>query len=285
MNNKITVNPLVSICIPTYNGEKYIREALESALSQTYRPLELIVSDDDSKDKTIPIIKEITKGWDIPVKIYNHIPSGIGANWNNCVKHANGKYIKFLFQDDILYPTCIEEMVALAEQDDNIGLIFSDRTIIGETKRMETWMQYNKNLTGNWENLHEIQPGTELLSQNFFLNKPNNKIGEPSVVLLRRTCFNEIGFFSEKLKQSLDYEFWYRLMTKYKIGYIKKELAAFRLHPAQATNINASQDNNLEESLNYFKSLKANVFKYLSLRNKIKLIFLICKYKIMRVIT
>ena len=85
---------LVSICIPTYNGEAYLAEALQSAIAQTYRPLEIIVSDDASKDRTLDIVKEFQTKTDIPFYVYHHQPAGIGANWNNCVSHANGEYIK-----------------------------------------------------------------------------------------------------------------------------------------------------------------------------------------------
>ena len=110
--------PLVSICIPTYNGAKFIKEAMDSAIAQTYANLEIIVSDDASKDGTLSIIESYKNKTLIPIHIYNHNPEGIGANWNHSVSKAQGDYIKFLFQDDILEPTCIERMMQLATQMD-----------------------------------------------------------------------------------------------------------------------------------------------------------------------
>ena len=81
--------PLVSICIPTFNGEAYLEECLHSAINQTYKNIEIIVSDDASKDRTLQIINEITSKTDIPIFIFKHQPNGIGANWNNCIKNAN----------------------------------------------------------------------------------------------------------------------------------------------------------------------------------------------------
>lgn len=276
----MNITPLVSICIPTRNGDKYIGEALDSAIKQTYRPIEIIVSDDQSSDNTMKIIEEVTRGWDIPVNIYNHTPTGIGANWNNCVSHANGKYIKFLFQDDLIYPTCISEMVALAEKDKEIGLVFSNRDIIGDTSGQNEWLEKYENLSVSWENILEVQQGKELLAEKGFMNKPYNKIGEPSVVLIRKNCFNNIGFFSEELKQSLDYEYWYRLMTQYKIGYVNKSLAAFRLHAAQATQINKMSSGHKEKYL-YYKSLK-KYMHLLHVRSRLVLQYRFIKHAIFK---
>lgn len=263
--------PLVSVCIPTRNGAEFIEETLKCVYQQDYRPLELIISDDGSSDETVQIISEITKNWDFPVKIYHHKPSIIGANWNNCVMMAMGKYIKFLFQDDLIYSNCISAMVALSEQDEEIGLTFCNRDIIGNLSGKADWLQRHGDLSGKWNDLKPIQEGKSLLKQPDFLKSPRNKIGEPTVVLLKRQCFEEIGFFSEELKQTLDYEYWYRMLPKYKIGFINEKLAAFRLHDNQATQHNLTGID--DEYLIYYKSIYNNVFSYLSWYNKLKIIF------------
>ncbi|HCE56546.1 MAG TPA: glycosyltransferase family 2 protein [Prolixibacteraceae bacterium] len=263
--------PLVSVCMPTRNGAEFIEETLNCVYQQDYRPLELIISDDGSSDDTVQIISDITKNWNVTVNIYHHNPTVIGANWNNCVKMAKGKYIKFLFQDDIIYSNCISAMVALSEQDEEIGLTFCNRDIIGNLSGKADWLQRHGDLSGKWNDLKPIQDGKLLLIQPDFLKSPRNKIGEPTVVLLKRQCFEEIGFFSEELKQTLDYEYWYRMLPKYKIGYINEKLAAFRLHDNQATHHNLSGVGN--EYLIYYKSIYKNVFSYLNWYNKVKIIF------------
>lgn len=96
---------LISICIPTFNGEKYLQEALDSVKSQTYQNIEVIISDDNSNDITLQICQNFKEKVSFPVYIYEHDPSGIG---NNCIFYAYGEYIKFLFQDDILETNCLE---------------------------------------------------------------------------------------------------------------------------------------------------------------------------------
>ena len=119
-------SPLVSICIPTYNGDIYIKECLNSAINQTYENIEIIISDDNSQDDTIDISSSILEKTKIDYKIINNNSSGsVADNWNNTIKNASGQYIKMLFQDDYLYPDCIKKMISLAENNHELEFIFS----------------------------------------------------------------------------------------------------------------------------------------------------------------
>ena len=232
----LTEKPLVSICIPIYNGEKYLAEALLSALAQTYRPLEIILSDDHSNDHSLTIAAELLSSGDIPFQIVSHQPSGIGANWNHSIRYASGKYIKFLFQDDILHPNCVSEMVAFAEEKGKqVGLVFCLRETFGESTQREV------NLEAAQQHFPEIIDGKWLIGRSDLYAQPRNKIGEPTAVLLQRSVFEQIGYFAENLRQSLDYEFWYRCAAHYQLGLIRKTLVKFRLHNIQATAVNQRQ--------------------------------------------
>ncbi len=224
--------PLVSICIPTYNGEAFLAEAIDSAINQTYRPLEIVISDDASKDNTKAIIKEKHNETDIPLTLFNHKPSGIGANWNNCVKNSKGEFIKFLFQDDLLNENCIEEMMQFQiNSEEELGLIFSDRTIFGEIDSLGL-----KNY--QYFNYEPIFNGYDILKRKDLYHHPRNKIGEPITTLIPTKVLKQVGLFNEQLEQSLDYEMWYRICHHYKIGYIDKELVKFRIHKNQTTQNN-----------------------------------------------
>jgi len=120
----------VSICIPTYNGERWLRESIASALAQTYPPLEIVIVDDQSTDDTLKIAQSFR---DPRLRIEENSRNlGIVGNRNQSIKHTKGDYIKFLFQDDILYPTCVEKMVQIIEAHENVGLVFSPRDILLE---------------------------------------------------------------------------------------------------------------------------------------------------------
>lgn len=269
--------PLVSICIPTYNGQKFIAEAMDAAIKQTYRPLEIVVSDDASKDATLEIIKSFQNKTDIPIHIFTHKPSGIGANWNHSIKKSNGEYIKFLFQDDTMESNCIEKMVKYAVKSNNIGLVYSKRNFIyneNDKKNIE-WIKLFGNLHLSWHKNNivdgKINKGVDLLKDDSLLSFPENKIGEPTAVLLKKEVFEKVGYFSENLRQTLDIEFWYRLMKHYDIIFIDTKLVSFRLHEMQTTSVNKNEKLN-EEDL-FLKSMYDNLFWKLSLSTKIKLFF------------
>jgi glycosyltransferase involved in cell wall biosynthesis len=267
-------DPLVSICIPTFNGEEYIQETLNSIRNQDYGHIELIVSDDQSSDNTLNIIKAFESEADFPVTICKHTPQGIGENWNNCVKQANGHYIKFVFQDDLIGPNCISEMVKAGSIDSNIGLIYCKRKIIDNNEEdFEKWHDRFTDLHLHWDNKSLTtlnQLGKEYLRDANFLIEPLNKIGEPIAVLIKKECFDTIGPFNNELEQVLDFEFFYRLMTKYNVSFIDKELVSFRLHSNQTSVTNSNR--NIPDYAILPKIYYEKLFWQLSRRNRMDLL-------------
>lgn len=239
--------PLVSICIPTYNGEAYLQAALDSITKQSFKNFEVIISDDQSTDNTLYIIARFKENMDFSVRVYNHKPQGIGANWNNCLKHANGEYIKFLFQDDILYPNCIEKMVAVLKTTKDIILVASKRDFIIESnlnQELEEWINKYSDLQSEFKHASSrtLILDKKIFNSKTFLKSPLNKIGEPSVVMFRKDVLKKIGNFREDLMQILDYEFYYRILKEYKIAILPENLVGFRIHKNQATNINRTSN-------------------------------------------
>lgn len=236
-------NPLVSICIPTYNGEAFLQEALDSVLKQTYSNLEVVISDDASNDRTLHIISKFRDSSNLPISLYHNEPSSIGANWNNTIINANGEYIKFLFQDDVLLPNCISEMVTVLEAHPEVGLVASKRIFITESSpsyETKQWIDKYGNLQKEFEKSEELTyiDKTLFTKDNFLNSHIRNKIGEPTAVMFKRKLVEEVGYFDEDLEQILDYVFYYRLLKKHPILIINKPLVKFRLHSSQATQIN-----------------------------------------------
>ncbi|MFV0530348.1 MAG: glycosyltransferase family 2 protein [Flavobacteriales bacterium] len=263
---------LVSVCIPTYNGAQFLREALDSLKNQTYSNIEVIISDDDSKDNTLQIVEEFKERFDKPIYIYNHSPNGIGANWNYSIEKANGEYIKFLFQDDILLPTCIEDMVKVLKKDPTIGLVASKRDFIVEEPNEETniWIKTYGDLQAGLYSKDDLFILTKkIFKTSFFSKSPPNKIGEPSVVMFRKELFDSIGKFNEELEQILDYEYWYRILKQKNIAVINRPLVKFRIHPEQATNKNKNKKIVDYELWDYI--LYKEFFWFLSLKDQVKL--------------
>lgn len=242
-------NPLVSICIPTFNGAAFIADTLDSAIVQTYPNLEIIVSDDASSDRTLDIVESYKTKTTIPIFIYPHKPNGIGANWNHCMQKAKGTYIKFLFQDDVLLPHCIETMVHVLEENDAVAIVACKREFIIDPSFLNADSERWINIYGDLQNsLHlPVENGmiyldSSLFKSELFFESPLNKVGEPSTILFRKNLVDSIGYFREDLHQVLDYEFCYRVLKKNKIAIIVDKLVKFRLHNQQATVINKGNE-------------------------------------------
>ena len=223
--------PKVSICIPTYNGEEYLEETISSIEKQNYSNFEVVFSDDQSTDNTLKLIRSFQNRSKIDIRVIEHQPNGIGSNWNNCVHYANGEFIKFLFQDDLLEANCISEMISHYQKNErnNIGVVYCNKELIGKINQSQ--INLNQSIFDHYKN----KTNKELLSSSKLYKKPRNKIAEPPCTLIKKSVFDEIGYFNESLKQSLDYEFLYRVMTKFAVIPLDQKLIKFRIHAAQTS--------------------------------------------------
>jgi GT2 family glycosyltransferase len=167
------------------------------------------------------------------------------ANWNSTIRAASGKYIKFVFQDDLLHANCLEEMVKVAEADERIGLVFSQRKLLiepsAEGDQFTKWLLTYQDLSAALGELKTSQPGSSLLRSQHFLREPLNKIGEPTAVLVRTSVLRKVGLFNEKMRQLVDMEMWVRIMAVCHVGYISKPLASLRVHPRRASSRHAAE--------------------------------------------
>lgn len=236
----------VSVCLPIYNGALYVRDAIQSVFNQTVVPQEIIVSDSGSSDGSENIVREEARRAQATLTILPAKTPGMVANWNSTIRAASGKYIKFLFQDDLLYSNCLEEMVKVAESDKRIGLVFSPRDLIIEPSVEDDWnarwlLRY-QNLSAAFGNLKTSQPGWLLLRSPELLQGPPNKIGEPTAVLVRTDLFDRVGLFNENMRQLVDMEMWVRLMATSHVGYIPKALSSVRVHARQASSHHTTEE-------------------------------------------
>ncbi len=274
--NQVSENslPLVSILIPTYNGEAFITEALQSAFSQTYPNLEIIISDDNSTDNTLNIVQTIQRNSNFNLGVFTHPNYGLVGNLNFCMKQARGKYIKFLFQDDLLEPNCIEAMVNLAETDANIGLVFSRRNIIiasGSESNPSCQAAYRgtKDLHQKWSKLQSLQSGQTLLADPKCLQGTPNKIGEPTTVLIPKSVIDKLGSFDATLQQLLDVDLWFRILGRYNVGFIDQPLSCLRIHSGQQTQKNISKGQNIKDYQRFYQKLLLHSgYDFLSLKFK-----------------
>jgi glycosyltransferase involved in cell wall biosynthesis len=229
--------PLVSICVPAYNAERWIGAALESALAQTYTELELVVADNGSTDATA----EIARGFDDPrLRVETATPTiSAVANHNRAVRLSRGAFVKFLHADDLLLPECVEQMVALALEAPRIGLVFAPREVLLEDAPDPEWAENFARPHERFDGLERINDGHRLFRQLLDGGFEENWIGEPSAVLVRRRTLEEVGLFNERLFQILDLELWARIAVGHLIGFVDRVLSVYRHHGYSGTARNA----------------------------------------------
>jgi glycosyltransferase involved in cell wall biosynthesis len=187
---------LVSISIPFLNSERFLAEAVESVLAQTYNRWELFLVDDGSTDRSTAIAKEYSAKF--PDKIYylehpGHRNCGLPASRNVGVRAGTGEYLAFLDSDDVWMPHKVEQQISLMNATPEAGFLYG---------LSEYWYDWEINHDPEQANeIPALAPGNrlyhppELLSSNYPLGKQGAPC--PSSFFLRRQAFNEIGGFEE----------------------------------------------------------------------------------------
>ncbi|MCU0609153.1 MAG: glycosyltransferase [Chitinispirillaceae bacterium] len=227
----------ISICIPTYNGDKYLAESIESARAQIGDDIEILISDDGSSDGTISIVNQ-QAAEDPRIRVLRSEKNrGLVGNWNNCIDQAKGEWIKFLFQDDLLFPEYMPRMRPYLE--DKCPFIVSHRDFRIEPGTPEKFAKCYENLL----NLTDLASQEQVLTPEDFswilVNFPNhNFIGEPSNTMFRRSIVQETGFFNAGMSQIVDLEFWARLGCRFGLVHIPDTLSLFRVHSSSTSSKN-----------------------------------------------
>lgn len=233
--------PFISICIPVYNGQHYLKECLDSCLSQQYEHYEVVICDDGSRDESPSIIGAYAQQHKRIKHFKNEKNLGLVGNWNRCIEMAEGEWIKFVFQDDYITPDCLHEFVAAIRP--NSVLLMSERHFILPNKpTLEELNYYNdgvKTLTNTGYGVLQNYSAT-LLARISVQNMCMNFIGEPSLSLFRRDLVTKLGYFNPVLKQICDLEFLLRVGSNYGLTYVPKKLCAFRIHANSTTSTNVS---------------------------------------------
>ncbi|MCD6154734.1 MAG: glycosyltransferase [Candidatus Verstraetearchaeota archaeon] len=219
---KTSGNPKVSVIIPCYNGEKFIGEAIESVLNQTYQNFEIIIVDDGSTDGSKSVIKTFLK--DPRIKLIEHERNkGIPAARNTAIKASKGEFIAFLDQDDLWYPEKLEKSLDAFERGgENLGVVFSDVDIEekdGSVTR-RTCRKYDPAKLGREGFIRALFWG------NFI---------PTSSAIVRKTCFAQMGLLDEQLYGSDDRDFWLRIAGTFEFHHIPEALAKLRRHGANAS--------------------------------------------------
>lgn len=231
--------PMVSICIPTFNGASWIRDAIGSALAQAPDLCEVVVSDDGSEDDTLAIARSL----DNPrLRVIANEPRvGMARNWNRAVNASWGVYIKLLMQDDLLEPDCVSRMLEAAGDRPEVGLVFCPRTIHLDDPddiSAQRWRNRYGVLHGRLGRLKTVNDGRTIFAAMWRDRFRGNWIGEPTAVMVRRDAFAQVGLFNLQLPQATDLEMWLRIAYFYDVAFVDTPLVTIRFHVRSASSVN-----------------------------------------------
>lgn len=222
--------PKLSVILTSYNHGKYLREAINSVLNQTFADFELIIWDDASNDQSWDIIQSYSDPRIKPFKNSENKMPAFGVN-KIIQEIAQGKYMALHHSDDIWELDKIEKQIAFLESNPQIGAVFSWAQIIGENGE-----QLNDN-SHPYNNLFEQPNRTRHEWLNFFFYH-GNALCHPSL-LIRKTCYQECGVYRYGFAQLPDFDMWIRLCLKYDIHILPEKLVRFRV---RAGELNVSGD-------------------------------------------
>ena len=203
-------NPKISVIMAVYNEEKYIREAIESILNQTFKDFEFIIVDDGSTDRTLEILKKYAKK-DSRIKILrNEKNLGLTKSLNKALKVAKGEYIARIDAGDLCDPKRLEKQANFLDKN-------SDVYIVG---CYHHWI----NEKGKIINSYKFPTSPEKIRNHIF---GFGSIAAHPCLMIRKKLFDDLGFYDESFSTSMEYELYMRTISNgFKISNIPEFLVS-----------------------------------------------------------
>ena len=201
--------PEISVVLPVYNGEKYLKQAVDSILNQTFKDWELIIIDDCSTDNTLELAMEY-QNYDERIKVFhNEKNRKLPGSLNKGFEFAKGNFLTWTSDDNIYELDAFDTMYQFIKNN-NCGLVYCDMSIIDENNTIIGYQKKEKNSL-------------------YF----NNCIG--ACFLYSKEVLKEVGTYNENLFLVEDYEYWLRISEKYNIKRIPRVLYKYRIHSKSLT--------------------------------------------------
>jgi glycosyltransferase involved in cell wall biosynthesis len=220
------MNEMVSIVVPVYNGEDLILETLESVRLQQYSPIELIVVDDASSDRTASVVSEWVRSHNVENCTLISLEKNLGKSSavNAAFNLFRGEYIMVLDSDDVLLPDAIGEEVRFLTQHQDVGMVFA------RAYAMKGITKTNSVLGGfrDSDDFSDLQQryGDLLLKGNAII---------ASTVLMRCEVVKNVGQLNERLRYTHDWEYWIRVAKTTRIGFLSRVVLYYRTQLASSS--------------------------------------------------
>lgn len=210
----LSSKPLVSVCIPAYNAERFIVKTLESALALTYPNYEIIVSDDCSTDNTREIVEKYSERGVKLIKTLKNL--GRYGNCNFVIGSSLGKYVLKLDADDLITPEHVSEQIAVMETDPHITFSHCACRLVDVNGK---FIGYERSIHGSF-----IHSGVKEWQRYLFGPRAVN------IVMIRRSAFDLVGGYDERYKYSGDWAMHRSLLRLGSVFYNDHVLATYRIH-------------------------------------------------------
>lgn len=213
--------PRVSVCIPNRNYGRFLADAISSALAQSERDIEVIVIDDQSTDNSVEVARSFSDPRLRVIALEKNI--GLIANFNRCIAEAKSPYVKLLCSDDLLHPTCVEELADALDRFPEATVAFSDREMLfndGSKKPMISPLPAGSRITAD-----QLVEASSLVF---------NRIGEPTTVMIRKELCAGISF-DKRYVQAPDWQYFLQAINIGPVVRVPKILSVFRWHESNAS--------------------------------------------------
>jgi glycosyltransferase involved in cell wall biosynthesis len=217
MNLTADKSPRVTVIIPAYNAIRYIAETMETVITQTYQDFEVLIVNDGSTDDTPNWVSQFCQQ-EAKVRMISQVNKGLPGARNTGIKESRGEYIAILDADDLWEPTKLQKQVDSLDSHPEAGLCYT-WTALADSEGKATGRVVTSHAEGKvWQQLTEI-----------------NFVCCGSTPMIRRHCFETVGFFAEDLLFSEDWDMWLRIAAKYPFVVVKEPLIRYRQHSNNMT--------------------------------------------------
>lgn len=211
-SGSLNIDHRVSVVIPAYNASQYIAMAIDSVLDQTLKVDEIIVIDDGSTDRTREVVaKYEAKG----VRYVHQHNQGSACARNKGVELASGRYIAFLDADDFWLPNKINLQVRTFKENPGLALVSGDQIFWDQDKSFNKVREFSRR---QWD--------SDSTKQIIF----ENIVGNPSMVMVKRSVLQQAGLFDAKIRFGDDWDMWMRVSEIGKIGFVQEPISVYRWH-------------------------------------------------------
>ncbi len=201
--------PTVSVVIPTYNSARYLAEAVDGAVNQTFKDIEILVIDDGSTDDT----QDVVRRYGAAIRCISQENKGVAVARNHGIAESRGRYVAFLDADDVWRPEKLEKELRALEGHSEFQACYTAIQVLDGRRQPFVVTRRNDGV-----------PTLEALLRH------GNVVGTPSTVVCRRVLFSRVGAFDPGLSQCADWDMWVRLAAVTEFLYLNEPLVTYRQH-------------------------------------------------------